>query len=263
MITYAQNHEDIILERAFACVQEGFYVDVGAWDPVLDSVTCHFYQRGWRGVNIEPETDKFLALAGARPRDVNLQVAVGAEAGQAEMFQISGTGLSTLDRNIAGGHAQKDFHATSVEVKLLTLNEIFAEHAPGVVHFLKVDCEGSEAAVLNAFDLTRFRPHIILVEATWPLTRKASREGFEPKLLANGYHMRYFDGLNRFYSAEECPELTDEMFLPPNVFDSYKRNSDVVIQKKLEAALKLARSKLKNAKAELASLRATPNVGGE
>jgi hypothetical protein len=43
MISYAQNHEDVLLERCFGTQQSGFYVDVGAWEPVLHSVTQHFY----------------------------------------------------------------------------------------------------------------------------------------------------------------------------------------------------------------------------
>jgi heptosyltransferase II len=77
MVSYAQNAEDVVLRRAFSGVPTGFYVDVGASSPVDDSVTLHFYERGWRGVNVEPDPDDFRALVAARPRDVNLHAAVG------------------------------------------------------------------------------------------------------------------------------------------------------------------------------------------
>jgi hypothetical protein len=35
-------------------VQQGFYVDVGANEPVCHSITKAFYERGWRGIDIEP-----------------------------------------------------------------------------------------------------------------------------------------------------------------------------------------------------------------
>ena len=54
MITYAQNFEDVMLERALKSVSAGTYIDVGAWHPEFDSVTRHFYERGWSGINIEP-----------------------------------------------------------------------------------------------------------------------------------------------------------------------------------------------------------------
>ena len=54
MVSYAQNHEDVLLRRVFPDEPNGFYIDVGANDPVRDSVTKHFYDRGWHGINIEP-----------------------------------------------------------------------------------------------------------------------------------------------------------------------------------------------------------------
>lgn len=53
-ISYAQNYEDVMLHRALKGVEKGFYIDVGANDPVQYSVTKAFYERGWRGINIEP-----------------------------------------------------------------------------------------------------------------------------------------------------------------------------------------------------------------
>ena len=53
-ISYAQNREDVILNGFFEGRDKGFYVDVGAGNPVDDSVTKLFYDKGWHGINIEP-----------------------------------------------------------------------------------------------------------------------------------------------------------------------------------------------------------------
>ena len=68
IISYAQNFEDVMLERAFANVEAGFWIDVGAWDPDVDSVTRHFSDRGWRGVNCEPNPHYFNLYRDRRPR---------------------------------------------------------------------------------------------------------------------------------------------------------------------------------------------------
>lgn len=221
MVSYAQNFEDVMLERAFADVKDGFYVDVGAWDPDLNSVTRHFYDRGWRGVNVEPNPHYLARLRARRPNDVNLGVAVGAQAGRATMTLIHGTGMSTFDRSIAAGHASLDFKQEQTEVELRTLDSIFAEFAPPTVHFLKIDCEGSEADVINAFDLRRFRPWIILVEATRPLSRELSHETWDPHIVSADYRFVYFDGLNRFYVAAEHADLQKHFETPPNIFDEF------------------------------------------
>ncbi len=69
-ISYAQNREDIIIDAFFKGKSSGFYVDVGANHPVVDSVTKLFYQKGWNGINIEPNPRMASLLIADRPRDI-------------------------------------------------------------------------------------------------------------------------------------------------------------------------------------------------
>ena len=54
MVSYAQDAEDVMLQRVFPRDYRGFYVDVGASEPVRFSVTKHFYDQGWRGSTSSP-----------------------------------------------------------------------------------------------------------------------------------------------------------------------------------------------------------------
>ena len=74
-VSYSQNREDILLARALPG-RTGFYIDVGAADPIEFSVTKLFYDRGWSGVNVEPQADYYRKLVADRPRDTNLQLVV-------------------------------------------------------------------------------------------------------------------------------------------------------------------------------------------
>jgi len=38
----------------------GFYIDIGAFDPIYISVTKAFSMRGWKGINVEPLLDKLI-----------------------------------------------------------------------------------------------------------------------------------------------------------------------------------------------------------
>src|SRR4051794_12375444 len=69
MTSYAQNFEDVIIRRALQDIEGGFYVDIGAFDGSLDSVTRWFYDHGWRGINIEPNPQLFANLQRDRPED--------------------------------------------------------------------------------------------------------------------------------------------------------------------------------------------------
>jgi hypothetical protein len=62
-------------------------VDVGASVPVLDSVTFHFYEHGWSGVNIEPDLAAFEELVVARVRDVNINAVVGTNDGAVTFYR--------------------------------------------------------------------------------------------------------------------------------------------------------------------------------
>ena len=54
IISYAQNFEDVMLWRALGHIKGGVYIDVGAYDPLVDSVSKAFYEHGWRGIHLEP-----------------------------------------------------------------------------------------------------------------------------------------------------------------------------------------------------------------
>ena len=106
-VSYAQNFEDVILWRALKEVQEGFYIDVGANDPDVDSVTKAFYEKGWRGINIEPIQEWFVRLEAQRPRDINLPIAGGSASGELIIHELEGTGLSTSDAATAKRHSKE------------------------------------------------------------------------------------------------------------------------------------------------------------
>ena len=226
--SHSQNFEDVLLWRCLQDVANGFYVDVGAYEPDLDSVTRAFSDRGWRGVNVEPALEPFTSLQRRRPHDVNLSVVAGREPGTITFFDVAGTGLSTADPTIAKSHKDSGFRVSSRTVPVLPLAEICRRYAPGEIHFLKIDCEGTEAAVLAGADFKHYRPWIILIEATAPNSQVQTHASWEPSLLAAGYQFAWFDGLNRFYVASEHGDrLILKIQMPPNVFDHFVRVSNL------------------------------------
>ncbi|MFA6230625.1 MAG: FkbM family methyltransferase [Rhodanobacter sp.] len=234
--SYAQNYEDVMLIRALRGIEHGFYIDVGAQDPVDDSVTKAFYELGWRGINIEPVTHWFHRLVADRPHDINLQIAVSDSPGQLHLFEVEASGLSTTDPEFAARHTQAGHQIRESDVECVTLDEICDTHRSGEVHFLKIDCEGGETAALRGLSLDRIRPWIILIEATEPNSQKPAYAEWEPLLTGRGYHFVYEDGLNRFYVADERSELDPAFSHPPNVFDYFVRASEAAARAHLQVA---------------------------
>ncbi len=222
-VSYAQNFEDVMLWRALKSLRNGFYIDIGACDPEIDSVTRAFYDHGWSGINIEPVSQWYERLQEQRPRDINIRAAAGSDVSETVLYELPDTGLSTQDKGTALRHEQeRGIKAIESRVFVYTLTEICKRHCIGKpIHFMKIDVEGAEAAVLKGIEFSEIRPWIILIESTIP--NKPVEDFSEcSKLLEEvGYKFVYFDGLNRFYISPDHPELADYFQSPPNVFDDF------------------------------------------
>jgi FkbM family methyltransferase len=228
-VSFAQNFEDVMLWRALKGVERGFYIDVGAASPEVDSITRAFYDRGWRGINVEPHPELFAELVAARPRDTTLNVALGERAARVPFTIASHAALSTIDPRQARQLEQDGMPTASASVEVQTLRGVWDAHVPAgqAVHFLKVDVEGHERAVLLGNDWGSHRPWIVVVEATRPQSTEPSHGEWHDILADAAYELVYADGLNRFYVAEEHSELTPAFEYPPNVFDEFVRASEV------------------------------------
>ena len=222
-ISYAQNYEDVMLYRALQHIEKGFYVDVGAFDPIIESVTHAFYERNWQGINIEPVHLYYENFCSARPLDINLPIAVADKEGDLTFYEIPETGLSTLDQKTAEIQRKAGWDVTERKISVLTLNQILEKYVNGPIHFLKIDVEGAEKQVLQGLDLSRWRPWILVIEATMPLTQEQNYDTWEYLITEVDYIFVYFDGLNRFYLAKEKSELMSAFKTPPGYFDDFIR----------------------------------------
>jgi FkbM family methyltransferase len=241
-ISYAQNSEDVLLWRALGHVEKGFYIDVGANDPVEHSVTKAFYDRGWSGISIEPLPAFHQAFEEQRPRDVNLAIAAGAADGELLLYDVPAVrGWASPDEAVAEMHRAEGHLVAELKVPVRTLATVCAEHVKGEIHFLKVDVEGFEAEVLRGMDFARWRPWVLVIEATLPGSRTLNHDSWEHLVTSQRYRYAWFDGLNRYYVAEEHAELLARLDVQPNVFDefiSHHLDKAWDTQRRLDDALK-------------------------
>ena len=263
-VSFAQNYEDVILWRALKHIENGFYVDCGAYHPDSNSVTRAFYERGWHGINIEPIATLLQKLSrNARgtltfrwrsrtiPTVRNFSKLPIRDCRLC--CQMSRTGTSTRDSSC------------QTEVPTRRLSDVLGQYAKDPIHFLKIDVEGAEGLVIRGADLGKFRPWVILVEATKPRSCESS-VGWEAHLIACGYDFVYFDGLNRFYVAKEHSELSAVLAVPPNVFDDFVKNDQLeavaVAERAVEAITRSMSwrltAPLRNAKLALRVVREDP-----
>jgi FkbM family methyltransferase len=215
MISYAQTWEDVWLRRAFPGKPDGYYVDVGANDPVDDSVTKHFYDCGWHGINIEPQGSCFERLREARPRDINLHLGLSSKEGTLTFYEVpSRDGWSTFSRELADHFREKNLQVNEHVIPVKTLAWVFDHFVDRTIDFLKIDVEGHEHEVVEGGDWRRWRPRVVLIEASDP-------SKWEPLLLSANYLLANFDGINRYYVRGEEPDLLAGFRVPVNGLDDF------------------------------------------
>jgi len=220
-ISYAQNFEDIMLWRALKHVENGLYIDIGAQDPVVDSVSLAFYEHGWRGIHVEPVLDYVNQLATARPDETVIPAAVGKGGGLMPFFVFPDTGLSTADAAIAQRHQDNGFQCVETKVPVISLDEILETANTRPVHWLKLDVEGMEKDVLKSWKKSNIKPWILVIESTLPLSQEESYQEWERLVLSREYEFVYSDGLNRYYINTGHPELKSAFSVSPNIFDGF------------------------------------------
>jgi FkbM family methyltransferase len=167
--TYSQEGEDILLKRMFTLKRRGFYVDVGAFHPIRISNTYLFYRHGWRGINIDAMPGSMALFCQVRPDDINLEIAVSARRGRAQLHVYAARELNTLSEVMVQGRPGDEPYyqvAETVEVDTAPLAEILDEHLPGgtKIDFMSVDVEGADLDVLMSNDWSKYRVRVVLVE---------------------------------------------------------------------------------------------------
>lgn len=215
-LSFAQDYEDIILYSSLEkYVQKGFYVDIGANDPCIISVTKFFYDRGWRGLNIEPLDDMYKLLCDERHEDLNINVGISDKNGELKL-QVNGE-MSSFCNN------KDDLNKMIKSVKRFEdiWEEINFKNKINEVHFCKIDVEGYEKNVLKSMNFKTFRPWIFCIESTLPGTSIPCFEEWENILLSNGYLYAYQYGINRYYVEEKKKFLIDGLV---NFKEMFKNN---------------------------------------
>ncbi len=167
LATHSQYREDMVIGTLFSHKRQGLYVDVGANDPDIFSNTKLFYNKGWGGINVEPDTNLHTKLCTRRDRDINLNVGAGPEPGLMTFYRMSADTLSSFNKE-AAIQAGKLYGATLISeepIPVMKLADILAENLKGrEIDFLSVDAEGYDLAVLKSNDWVRYRPSVIIVE---------------------------------------------------------------------------------------------------
>lgn len=164
--SYSQSGEDIIIDGLLGNKKIGFYIEVGAYDPERFSNTNRFYQRGWKGITIEPNVVRHKKFLYSRSRDVNLNIGISNKSSVLTYYDFIPDTVSTfsesdVENNLKLGYVLK----SKCSVKTQKLSEVIKKYSHGeVVDFFSIDTEGFDLEVLKSNNWNKCRPKVVCVE---------------------------------------------------------------------------------------------------
>ena len=165
-ISYSSNKEDVIIDILTGFKQNGVYIDVGANHPDIISVTKKFYDRGWRGINIEPNHDNYLLFLEKRKRDINLNFGIAEKEGEVDFFfklnaTIAESTGFTFSKKV---YDERRYDFKSRKVKTIPLKKVFEDNGLVFADFINIDTEGFENEVLKGNDWKKYKAGVLCVE---------------------------------------------------------------------------------------------------
>jgi FkbM family methyltransferase len=174
----------------------GFFIDVGANEPIRGSQTWLLEQKGWEGTLIEPNPELCKALRRQRTKCRVVEAAMCApeEVGGADLH----LGVSSGHSSVCPTHE----HALTgqvVRVKMQTLDSVVESLGVRQIDFVSIDVEGLELHVLKGFNLKRWLPSLILLEDHFYNYR------LHQHMVEQGYKLVRRTGYNNWYVPSFMP----------------------------------------------------------
>lgn len=201
--SHEQNMEDIILYHALQR-RNIFWIDVGANDPVFDSVTKFFSTGGGYGINIEPQPQYTEKYTVDRPNDINLAIGISDTHGKMKLY---GKGeLASFDAS-----SKNVSRINFCNIPVWTLTEVcdkYIKHGQEI-HLLKIDVEGWEKQCLRGMDFSKYRPWILCIEAAEPNPDNPGYTAWESIIIRYGYVFAGKLYANRYYVLAEKKDIIE------------------------------------------------------
>lgn len=177
---YSQFNEELVIRDFFQDRENGFFLDVGCAWPIRSSTTYYLEKHlGWSGIAVDANPTYEPDWKTKRPQSKFFARLVSDHSGTTEKFYTA-MALGSTQKN----RQFKDqiIQGLEIEVSSVTIDDLLEENGVESIDFLSMDIEESEPAALAGFDIKRYKPQLICIEAS-PSIRTQILEYFA----ANGY----------------------------------------------------------------------------
>ena len=189
---YAEFGEDIMVNRIFKNISQGFYIDIGAYHPYKGSLTYNLFKRGWTGANIDLSKTSIDLFNIARPNDININCAISNFSGDTYYFENSP--INQQNSLISNQEAKN-----KIKIKSYTLEEIISIKNIKNVDYINIDTEGNELEILNGINFKKISPYLFTIEENSFFMNNSSKLAKIDFMNKNGYELINIIGVTMFF----------------------------------------------------------------
>ena len=151
-----------ILNKVFRRKHTGTYLEIGSYDGVTDNVTHFFYQHGWRGICVEPQTKYFKLGVAERPGDLWVKGVV--------VDKYHGGKTATFYEDETGQRSSTWFSSLETKKKQLKAIQVNRDIPRGRfengLDLLVINIGNDGHEVLKSIDMGLWKPNIVVIEET-------------------------------------------------------------------------------------------------
>ena len=170
---YSQENEELIIRDFFNDRRDGFFLDVGCYD-YKDISTTYYLEKhlGWSGIGVDANEALREDYELHRPQTKFENYVVTNRSGGTQTFYlvVGGEGISSVSLRwvidfLNSFFPEADPTIRKVQIPAITLNDLLDQNGVTEIDFLSMDIEGHEPAALAGFDIERFAPELVCIEA--------------------------------------------------------------------------------------------------
>ncbi|MFH1509264.1 MAG: FkbM family methyltransferase [bacterium] len=207
-VSYSQSGEDLIVERIFRLrgINKPSYLDIGAFHPYKLNNTAILYEKGSRGINIEPNPDNYILFKKYRKKDINLNIGISDKNSKLLYYIFNIPTLNTFSEEEAIENEKQGYKIIAkTSVKTKTINEVVKQFMNNIFpEFLSIDTEGFDQTILETIDFDKYRPKVICIESRqFSTDGNGSENDYMSRILNKNSYMKFADTyLNSIYVLE-------------------------------------------------------------
>ena len=165
---YSQNDEEQYIARYFRDASAGTFLDIGAFHPKTFSNTRALYEKGFKGVFVEPSPSlmpAFVSEYGNDPAIELVQLCIGTRNGTVEFYDSGGDAISTtVASETERWEKAYNVKFCKIACEMVTVAELISRSRYKRFDFINVDTEGNVIEILEQIDPVEVGAKLMCVE---------------------------------------------------------------------------------------------------